>query len=138
MKPSHLLSFLCGALVMLGVGMVRQSNAQSPAHVYELRVYHANPGKLDALVARFRNDTERIFRKHNVNAIGYWIPEVNKDNLLIYVVQHDSKAAADKNWAAFQADPEWQKVRTASEANGAITDHIDSTFMDPTDFSKLK
>jgi hypothetical protein len=138
MKTTHLLSFLCGALAVLGLGMIGQSNAQSPNHVYELRVYHANPGKLDALVGRFRNDTERIFKNHNIHAIGYWVPEDNKDNLLIYIVQHDSKAAADKNWAAFQADPEWTKVRTASEVNGALNDHVDRTFMDPTDFSRLK
>jgi hypothetical protein len=138
MKPSHVLSFLCGALVVLGLGVVRPSNAQSPAHVYELRVYHANPGKLDALVARFRDGTDRIFRKDHIKALGYWVPTDNKDNLLIYIVQHDSKAEADKNWATFNADPEWLKLKAASETNGVLNNHVDSTYMAPVDFSRLK
>ena len=74
MKASHLLSFLCGALAVLGLGMVGQSKAESPKHVYELRVYHANPGKLQALITRFGTGTDKIFRSHNINSIGYWVP----------------------------------------------------------------
>jgi hypothetical protein len=81
MKTSHLLSFLCGALVVLGVGMIGQSKAESSSHVYELRIYHPNPGKLPALEARFGKDTDRIFKKHNINALGYWIPNDNPNNL---------------------------------------------------------
>jgi hypothetical protein len=138
MTKSNILSFFCGALAVLGLTMVAQSNAQSPAHVYELRTYHANPGKLDALVARFRDHTEAIFKRHDLKAIGYWVPEENKDNVLIYIVDHKSKAEATKNWAAFQNDDEWKKVRAESEANGALQSKVDSVYMDPTDFSKLK
>jgi hypothetical protein len=119
--------------------VVSQSNAQSPAHVYELRTYTAPPGKLDALEARFRDHTEAIFKRHDLKTIGYWVPEENKDNLFIYIVEHKSKADADKNWAAFQADEEWKKVRAASEANGPLTTKApERIFMDPVDFSKLK
>jgi hypothetical protein len=138
MTKSHALSFILGAAAALGLTMAVTSDAQSPHHVYELRMYHANPGKLDALVARFRDHTETIFKRHNIHAIGYWIPEDNKDNLLIYIVDHKSKEDATKNWAAFQADDEWKKVRTESEANGALQNKVDSVYMDPTDFSRLK
>jgi len=138
MKASHLLSFLCGALAVLGLGMIGQSNAQSPKHVYELRVYHANPGKLDALVTRFGTGTDKIFRTHNINSIGYWVPTDNPQNLFVYVVEHPSKAEATKNWAAFQADPAWIKLKAETEASGVLTDHVDSTYMAPTDFSHLK
>ncbi|HWF11941.1 MAG TPA: NIPSNAP family protein [Bryobacteraceae bacterium] len=138
MTKSHALSFILGAAAALGLTMAVTSDAQSPHHVYELRMYHANPGKLDALVARFRDHTETIFKRHNIHAIGYWIPEDNKDNLLIYIVDHKSKEDATKNWAAFQADDEWKKVRTESETNGALQNKVDSVYMDPTDFSRLK
>jgi hypothetical protein len=137
MNKSHILSFLCGGLAVLAVTM--GINAQAPHHVYELRTYTAPPGKLDALVARFRDHTEAIFKRHGLNAIGYWIPEDNKNNQLIYIVDHKSKEDSDKNWAAFQADPEWVKVRAESEANGPLTTKApERVFMDPTDFSKLK
>ena len=139
MSKSHILSFLCGGLAVLGVTMVSQSNAQSSPHVYELRTYTATPGKLDALEARFRDHTEAIFKRHNIKAIGYWVPQENKDNLLIYIVDHKSKEDATKNWAAFQADEEWKKVRAASEVNGPLTSKApDSVYMNPTDFSRLK
>jgi hypothetical protein len=137
---SHILSFAGGGLLVLGMTTVSQSHAQSPGHVYELRMYHTNEGKLDAVVARFRDHTVDIFKRHNMKSIGYFVPQDSPDskNLLIYVLEHPSRAEADKNWAAFQADPEWQKVRAASEANGALVAKIDRYFMNPTDFSALK
>ncbi|HTA45168.1 MAG TPA: NIPSNAP family protein [Bryobacteraceae bacterium] len=139
MTRSNILSFLCGAAAVLAVTMVvGQSRAQAPNHVYELRVYHANPGKLDAVNARFRDHTDEIFKKHGIKSIGYFMPEDQKLNEFIYVVDHKSKEDADKNWKAFQADPEWIKVRDASEANGKLVDHVDSTYMDPTTYSKMK
>jgi hypothetical protein len=137
MSKSHILSFLCGGLAALGITMI--VNAQAPHHVYELRTYTAPPGKLDALEARFRDHTEAIFKRHGLVAIGYWVPQDNKNNQLIYIVDHKSKEDATKNWAAFQADDEWKKVRAESEANGPLTTKApDSVYMDPTDFSRLK
>jgi len=139
MNKSHILSFLCGGLAVLAVTLVTQSNAQSPNHVYELRTYTAPPGKLDALEARFRDHTEAIFKRHGLHAIGYWVPQDNENNQFIYIVEHKSKEDATKNWAAFQADEEWKKVRAESEAGGPLTTKPpESVYMNPTDFSRLK
>jgi hypothetical protein len=140
MKASHLISFFCGALLMLGVTTISQSQAQAPNHVYELRMYHANPGKLAALESRFRDHTITIFNRHDMKSVGYWVPQdpPNSDNLLIYILEHPSREAATKDWDAFKKDPEWVKVSAESEANGKLVDHVDSYFMNPTDFSKLK
>jgi hypothetical protein len=72
--------------------------------------------------------------------VGYWTPQDApiKDNTLIYIVSHPSREAATKDWKEFGGDPEWQKVAKASEADGKIVEKVDSTFMDPTDFSALK
>jgi hypothetical protein len=109
-------------------------------HVYELRMYHPNEGKTEALQARFRDHTDALFKKHNMRSIGYWVPEdaPSSQNLFIYILEHSSREEAEKNWAAFQADPEWKKVKADSEKNGALVDHIDRYFMDPTNFSALK
>jgi len=108
--------------------------------VYELRIYHSMPGRLPALLARFRDHTRRIFDRHSMTSLGYWVPQDSpvKDNTLIYILSHPSRDAATKNWNAFRDDPEWQKVAKASEADGKIVEKVDSTFMDPTDFSALK
>ena len=124
---------------MLGFNTLSASNAESRHHVYELRLYHVNEGKIDALRDRFGNHTDSIFKRHNMKSIGYWSPEdaATSQNLFIYILEHPSRQEGEKNWAAFQADPEWQKVKAESEAHGALVDHIDRYFMDPTSFSVL-
>jgi len=111
--------------------------AQSKGKVFELRTYTTNEGKLDALQARFRDHTTRIFKKHHMTNVGYWVPQ-EKPNTLIYIISHESRGAAKANWDAFRADPEWQKVQKESEANGKIVAKVESVFMDATDYSPLK
>ncbi len=105
--------------------------------VYELRVYHCYEGKLPDLLKRFREHTAKIFEKHSMKNIAYWTPmdEPQKSNTLIYILAHPSREAAAANWKAFSADPEWQSVQKASEANGKIVEKVDSTFLLLTDFS---
>ena len=132
-------AFLCGAGLVLGLTTLFGESSPS-RHVYELRLYHVNAGKTEALQVRFRDHTDAIFRKHNMKSIGYWVPEdaPSSQNLFVYILEHPSREAATKNWAAFQADPEWQKVKAESEKDGKLVDHIDNYFMDPTSYSALE
>ena len=131
------LSFLCGVAVAFGFTAVGGSN--SAHHVYELRMYHVHSGKMDALRSRFGDHTDTIFKRHDMKSIGYWVPEdaPNSQSLFIYILEHPSRQEAEKNWAAFQADPEWKKVKSDSEAQGPLVDRIDRYFMDPTSYSAL-
>ena len=107
--------------------------------VYELRTYTCYPGKLDALKARFRDHTITIFNRHGMESIGYWVPQDDRSQTtLIYILAHPSLEEAKKHWQEFRADPEWVKVAADSEANGKIVQKVESVFMSPTDFSKLK
>ena len=130
------LAFVAGSLITSRLHTVQ---AQS-TRVFELRVYHTLPGRLPALQARFRDHTMRIFNKHHMTSIGYWVPQdaPQKESTLIYIISHESRDAAKKNWAEFGADPEWQQVAKASEADGKIVEKIESTYMDPSDYSPLK
>lgn len=111
-------------------------------HVFELRTYVCNDGKLDALDARFRNHTLKLFAKHGMTNLPYWHPtdaDKGAGKTLIYLLAHDSVEAAKKSFDAFRADPEWIKVRDASEANGKIlVSPPISLFLQPVDFSKLQ
>jgi NIPSNAP len=115
----------------------RADPKQVATTVYELRVYHAAPGKLGELLARFRDHTTKLFEKHGMKDVAYWTPvdEPERDNMLIYILQHPSREAATANWKSFQDDPEWKRVKEESEANGKLAERIDSTFMALTDFS---
>jgi len=128
-----------GAAMMLSPasGSEAQASGAKSEVVYELRVYHANEGKLDALLARFRDHTVEIFKRHGMISVAYWTPtdEPLKGRTLIYILEHPSREAATENWKAFGDDPEWVKVSTASEVNGKLVAKVDSTYMTLTDFS---
>src|SRR5712664_1514755 len=128
-----------GAAMMLSLanGMEAQASGAQSSVVYELRVYHANEGKLDALLARFRDHTDAIFKRHGMKSVAYWTPtaEPLKGRTLSYILEHPSREAATANWKAFHDDPEWIKVSTASEVNGKLVEKVDSTYMTLTDFS---
>ena len=109
--------------------------ADKDTRVFEMRTYHAAPGKLDALHARFREHTAMLFEKHGIANIGYWVPVENTDNLLIYVVAYPSREAGKTSWKEFMADPDWQKAYKASETDGVLVTKVDSVFMNATDFS---
>ena len=108
--------------------------------VYELRTYTCYEGKLPDLMKRFREHTIEIFNRHGMESIGYWIPQdpEKSKTTLMYILAHPSRDAATKNWREFVNDPEWKKVAADSEANGKIVLKVESVFMDPADFSKLK
>jgi hypothetical protein len=108
--------------------------------VFEIRTYTAPPGKLEALKTRFRDHTIRIFNKHDMTSIGYWVPQDAplSENTLIYVLAHSSREAAAKNWAAFRTDPEWVKAKAESEKDGPVTTKVESVFVNPADFSPIK
>jgi hypothetical protein len=142
-SPSRVVS----AIALLAVGFAlgwwnaaAVAHAQNVNRVFELRTYTAPEGKLPDLQARFRHHTMRIFEKHGMKNVGYWVPQdaPAKDNTLIYIISHASRDAAKKSWADFAADPEWQKVNKESNANGRILSNVVSVYMDPTDYSPMK
>jgi len=130
------------SILLLGfwLGKISTSKAAPSSRVFELRTYTANEGKMEELQARFRNHTTRLFEKHGMTNIGYWTPQEapGSQTTLIYILAHSSRAAADKSWEAFRKDPEWIKVKDASEVNGKLVNKADSVYLLPTDFSLIK
>jgi hypothetical protein len=110
------------------------------ARVFELRTYYANPGKMAALHARFRDHTCKLFEKHGMTCVGFWSPIDPKESeeVLVYLLAYPSKEAADKAWKAFRDDPEWQKAKAESEKDGPLVKKAESKYLTPTDYSKLK
>ena len=111
--------------IVTGRGTRPQERSASESRVFELRTYTSPPGQLPALHTRFREHTMTLFTRHGMNT-------------LVYLLAYPSRQAARDSWAAFTADPEWQRVRAASEANGKIVEKVESVFLDPTDFSPMK
>ena len=143
-------TFLAALLVAVSVvtGFTADTNAvpASPSiatdsRCFELRTYHAAPGKLEALNARFRDHTCALFKKHGMEIVGFWIPadaDKGATNTLVYLLAHKSREEAKKSWAAFGADPDWKKARAESEVNGKLTETVESLFLAATDYSPVK
>jgi hypothetical protein len=108
--------------------------------VFELRTYTTYEGRLEALLTRFRDHTTRLFEKHGMTNVGYWIPQdtARAKNTLIYVLAHESREAARRSWEGFRNDPVWHQARDASEASGRIVVRVESVYMSPTDFSMMR
>jgi hypothetical protein len=137
-------------LIMLPLllGIPSGSFAQEPpstvrgGRIFELRTYYANPGKLEALHARFRNHTSKLFEKHGMTIVGYWVPidgasGAATGNTLVYILSYPSIDARKRAWDAFDNDPDWVSARTESEKDGKLVEKVDSVFLAPTDYSPL-
>jgi hypothetical protein len=109
---------------------------------FELRTYTANPGKLENIHNRFKNDTIRIFKKHGMTNIMYWRPGAGQPDYagkMVYLMAYPGLAARDQAWRDFAADPEWQAVAAASQPDGPLLKGApDSILLEPTPYSPLK
>ena len=107
--------------------------------IYELRIYTAHPGKMGALLTRFRDHTTTLFEKHGITNVGYWLNSIGgRSDELWYILGYEDLAHRDKAWAEFQGDPDWQKARADSEKDGPLVHHLENRILSPTNFSPLK
>jgi len=121
--------FACFAARSIALG------AEKDPRVYEMRTYFAAPGKLDKLEARFRDHTTKLFEKHGMTNVGYWVPIDNPENKLIYILAFPDSKARTQSWRAFSTDPDWQKVRKETESAGSLVTKPESVLMSATDYS---
>ncbi len=125
-------------IALLALASIGTTNVAS-ADVYEMRTYTTNEGKLDALHARFRDHTMKLFEKHGIENVGYWTPvdEERSKDTLIYIIKHKDRDAAKRSWANFMQDPDWQSAYQASIETGRLVSKVESVYMDQTDYSPL-
>jgi len=129
---------LLALLPLAAPACAQTTSATVQQPVYELRIYTPAPGKADALNARFRNHTLKLFEKHGMRNLAYWneLPRADApDGRVVYILSYPSQEAREADWKAFGADPEWQKVVAESEANGKLVTRVDSIFMTMADYS---
>ncbi len=144
-------TWLLAGVLALGLGAgatalaVRAANADKgdkpvEQRVYELRTYHIAPGKIEALHARFRDHTLKIFEKHGMKVEGFWKPLDDKaaEETLVYLLSFPSKEAADKGWKEFRDDPDWIKAKDESEKDGTLVTKVDSVYLMATDYAPNK
>ena len=138
------LAVTAGLVAAFGVGVFvgqgRGVLAQTKDHVFEVRIYTAGEGKMDAVVKRFRDPEAKIFEKNGMKALFYStiFEPADRQNQFVYVLQHENREAARKSWAGFIADPEFRAAAQASDVGGRAVTKVESFFVNPTDFSPMK
>ena len=112
-KMAAALGLLVG---VAGVGWGYAQQRQFPGF-YELRIYKAQPGKRDALAARFASRTAGTYARHGITNVGYWIPlqtdtelGIDAEDTFIYIRGYPSKDERDKRLKAAHDDPEFAEV----------------------------
>src|SRR6516164_965735 len=130
----RMLLFL-GFAAATGLATPATQAEENDSRLFEMRTYYAAPGKLDALHARFRDHTLKLFEKHGMTNIGYWVPTDNADNKLIYVLAFPDRDVREKAFKSFGADPDWQKAFKDSEKDGKLVTKIENVFLTATDYS---
>jgi hypothetical protein len=132
------LAWLAAASIAVSPALINRAKAESmtaeTSRVFELRVYHVLPGKMPAVEAQFRDAWAQLLDKHNLKVVGYWEAE---DNTFVYIVAHKSRGDAKKNWDALRADPEYLALKKSEMADKTL-DKVDSTYMEPTEFSPMR
>jgi hypothetical protein len=143
-KSIVIAAVLVGGL-MLGASSARAADEAKDGkkeRFFELRIYSAAEGKMDALNARFREHTNALFAKHGIEIVGFWTTtgDAGKGpkNTLYYILAYPSKEAREKSWKEFNADPDWKVAREASEKNGRLVTKVESIYLNPTDYSPIK
>ena len=103
--------------------------------IYELRTYHANPGQMEALCRRFREHTLRLFQRHGLKVVNFWLDADGKE-ALYYVMEFKDKDEKARLWQEFMADPEWLKAKADSEVGGKLVAEVISNAMEAAPFFK--
>lgn len=117
------------------------ADTNAPVRFFEMRTYHTHPGKLDALNARFRDHTNKLFVKHGMELVGYWMPTREKDGkdaTLVYILGYPSEEVREASWKAFFNDPVWKKAYAESTKDGKLVKKVDSVYLSPTDYSPIR
>ncbi|MGC1240487.1 MAG: NIPSNAP family protein [Chryseosolibacter sp.] len=96
---------------------------------FEMRTYHCNENKRPDLIRRFQDHTLRLFEKHGIANIGYFIPTDPNNNSLTFILAYPDQASREVRWNNFANDPEWKEAHKKSEANGPLVARVDQVFM---------
>lgn len=96
--------------------------------IYELRIYHMNPGKMPDIHRRFESVTLNLFQKHNIHVVDFWEDAQGKE-ILYYVIEYPDMEARNDRWNAFANDPDWVMAKAASEVDGPIVARVEQYFM---------
>ena len=111
------------------------------ARTFELRTYESdNEGTLARKIKMFGEGEVAVFRKSGMQPVFFGEALVGpKLPRLTYMLAYPDMAGHDKAWAAFGADPDWQKLRAQpGYADAEIVSNISNAFLRPAAGSEIR
>lgn len=102
--------------------------------IFEFRTYRSAPGAVDRLHERFASETIRIFERHGIRVLEFWV-DTEDPTVVYYLVAHRDSATREAAWSSFSADPEWHAVKQESEVDGPLVENIEKLTMRRTSYS---
>jgi len=120
--------FLAGVMVVTALTVTAvQAQTVPGSKIYELRIYTAGAGRLGDLQALVGSKGVQLFAKHGIENVfdgtvleGAPIDGTDASNMLVLILAHKDRAAADKDWAAVDADGAWKSAWAAAEKSGTL------------------
>jgi len=101
--------------------------------IYELRIYHINEGKMEAVCKRFEEHTLKYFPNYGIKVTDFWVDASGK-NTLYYICEFENKEKMEAAWASFRVAPEWVEAKAKSEESGPLVAEVQSFTMENAGF----
>lgn len=92
--------------------------------IYELRIYDVIPNRREALYDRFRQGALKLLAKNGFRIVDMWEPTDGQEKLVYLLAWKDENERA-ACWNAFRHDPDWQELKTRTEAEGAMVTRME-------------
>ncbi len=106
--------------------------------IFELRTYEGyNEDALRRKLKMFNDEEFVIFDRTKLNRVFFGEVIAGKDMpCLTYMITFGNMEEHDKNWAAFSADADWQRISKAPEYANSVS-RITKVFLEPLSYSQL-
>ena len=101
--------------------------------IYELRIYHMNPGKMEAIHRRFGERMFTLLDRHGIRVIDFYNDAEGRETIY-YICEFESREAQSAAWKALFADPEFMEVARKYDEDGPIMKSHESYTMERDDF----
>lgn len=105
--------------------------------IYELRVYQIRQGRMDDLHRVFTETINPLFKKLNVETVGFWEKQGPDRRTFVYLLGFEDAAGREKAWQQFVENPAWKGL-SESLGDNPPWEKTEGTVLEPTTYSALK
>jgi hypothetical protein len=119
-------------------GLPKMIVPENGPRIFELRTYEGySEDAVRRKIKMFNDEEFTIFNRVKLNPVFFGEVIAGKNlPCLTYMITFKNMEERDKNWKAFGADPDWQKVSKAPEYANTVS-KIYKTFLEPLSYSQI-